>query len=65
MTIARFLPATRAEMAERGWDAVDVVLVSGDAYIDHPSFGIALIGRWLEAHGLRVAVLAQPRHDRP
>ncbi len=65
MTMTRFLPATRAEMAERGWDAVDVVLVSGDAYIDHPSFGIALIGRWLEAHGLRVAILAQPRHDRP
>lgn len=60
-----FLPATAAEKMERGWDAVDVVLVTGDAYIDHPSFGVALIGRWLEAHGLRVAILAQPRHDQP
>ena len=47
-----------------GWDTVDIVLVTGDAYIDHPSFGVALIGRWLEAHGYRVAILAQPRHDR-
>lgn len=59
------LPASAAEMRERGWDQVDVVLVSGDAYIDHPSFGLALIGRWLEAHGYRVAVLAQPRYDGP
>lgn len=50
-------------MLARGWDCVDIVLVSGDAYIDHPSFGVALIGRWLEAHGYRVAILAQPRHD--
>ena len=61
----RLLPTTAAELAERGWDGVDVVLVTGDAYIDHPSFGVALIGRWLEAHGFRVAILAQPRHDRP
>mgnify|MGYP000027825713 CR=1 FL=1 len=60
-----WLPATIAEMEARGWEAVDVVLVSGDAYVDHPSFGLALIGRWLEAHGFRVAVLAQPRYDRP
>lgn len=59
-----FLPATRSEMDTLGWDAVDIVLVTGDAYIDHPSFGVALIGRWLEAHGYRVAILAQPRHDR-
>lgn len=59
------LPATAAEMLARGWEAVDVVLVSGDAYIDHPSFGLALIGRWLEAHGYRVAILAQPRYDGP
>lgn len=63
--IQPFLPATRREMDERGWEHVDVVLVTGDAYIDHPSFGVALIGRWLEAHGFRVAILAQPRHDRP
>lgn len=60
-----FLPATAAEMRARGWDQVDVVLVSGDAYVDHPSFGLALIGRWLEAHGYRVAILAQPRYDKP
>ncbi|MDZ7641569.1 MAG: YgiQ family radical SAM protein [Desulfurivibrio sp.] len=59
------LPASETEMAARGWSTVDVVLVSGDAYIDHPSFGLALIGRWLEAHGYRVAILPQPRHDRP
>ncbi len=49
-----------AEVAERGWDAVDVVLVSGDAYVDHPSFAAALVGRTLEAEGFRVAILAQP-----
>ena len=51
---------TRAEMEARGWDAVDVVLVSGDAYVDHPSFANGLIARLLEAAGFRVAVLAQP-----
>ncbi len=51
---------TPAEVAERGWDAVDVVLVSGDAYVDHPSFGTAVVGRVLEDAGFRVAVLAQP-----
>ena len=60
-----FLPASRAELAARGWDWVDIVLVTGDAYIDHPSFGVALIGRWLESHSFRVAVLAQPHHDTP
>jgi uncharacterized radical SAM protein YgiQ len=60
-----FLPASREEMLARGWDEADVVLVTGDAYVDHPSFGVALIGRWLEAHGYRVAVLAQPRWDSP
>jgi len=54
------LPMTRAEMEARGWDAVDVVLVSGDAYVDHPSFANGLIARLLEAAGFRVAVLAQP-----
>jgi uncharacterized radical SAM protein YgiQ len=57
-----FLPATKKEMLKRGWDYVDIVLVTGDAYVDHPSFGVALIGRWLEKHGYRVAVLAQPKH---
>ncbi len=54
------LPMTMAECRERGWQQVDIVLVSGDAYVDHPSFGLALIGRLLESHGYRVAVLAQP-----
>ncbi len=58
------LPASGEECRKRGWDQVDIVLVSGDAYIDHPSFGIALIGRLLESHGYRVAILAQPRYDR-
>ncbi len=61
----KFLPCTCNEMDALGWDYVDVVLVTGDAYIDHPSFGIAIIGRWLEAHGYRVAVLSQPRHQDP
>ncbi|MEE4240050.1 MAG: YgiQ family radical SAM protein [Desulfopila sp.] len=59
------LPVTAAECRLRGWEYVDVVLVSGDAYIDHPSFGLALIGRVLEKQGYRVAILAQPRHDIP
>jgi uncharacterized radical SAM protein YgiQ len=58
-----FLPTTRAEITARGWDRPDIVLVTGDAYLDHPSFGVALIGRWLEAHDFKVAILAQPRHD--
>ncbi len=55
-----FLPTTRKELELRGWDEVDVVLFSGDAYIDHPSFGSAVIGRILEAQGLRVAIVPQP-----
>ena len=55
-----FLPTTRKEMELRGWDEVDVVLFSGDAYVDHPSFGAAVIGRILEAEGLRVAIVPQP-----
>ena len=58
-----FLPATPEEVKRLGWDAVDVVLVTGDAYVDHPSFAMALLGRVLEAEGLRVAILAQPRWD--
>ncbi len=57
---APFLPMSRAEMDELGWDRCDVILVSGDAYVDHPSFGMALIGRVLEAQGFRVGILAQP-----
>ncbi|MEP7314951.1 MAG: YgiQ family radical SAM protein, partial [Pseudomonadota bacterium] len=57
---APFLPMTRAEMDALGWDECDVVVVSGDAYVDHPSFGMAIIGRLLEAQGLRVGIIAQP-----
>lgn len=55
-----FLPTTRKELELRGWDEVDVVLFSGDAYIDHPAFAAAVIGRTLEAQGLRVAIVPQP-----
>src|ERR1043165_7599284 len=58
--IAPFLPTTRAEMDELGWESCDVLRVTGDAYIDHPSFGMALIGRLLESHGFRVGILDQP-----
>jgi len=58
--VAPVLPTTRAEMDELGWDSCDVVLVTGDAYVDHPSFGMALIGRLLESHGFRVGILDQP-----
>ena len=57
---APFLPMTRAEMTALGWDACDVILVTGDAYIDHPSFGMALVGRLLEAQGYRVGIISQP-----
>jgi len=55
-----FLPTNAAEMKARGWDAVDVVFVAGDAYVDHPSFAMALLGRVLEAEGFRTAILTQP-----
>ena len=55
-----FLPRTRQEMAQRGWQALDVVLVTGDGYVDHPSFGVAVIGRVLEAAGWRVGILDVP-----
>ena len=57
---APFLPMTRAEMDQLGWDSCDVILVTGDAYVDHPSFGMAVIGRTLEAQGFRVGIIAQP-----
>jgi uncharacterized radical SAM protein YgiQ len=58
--VAPVLPTSRAEMDELGWEACDVVLVSGDAYVDHPSFGAGLVGRLLESHGFRVGIIAQP-----
>jgi uncharacterized radical SAM protein YgiQ len=63
--VAPVLPTTRAEMDALGWDACDVVLVTGDAYVDHPSFGMALVGRLLEAHGFRVGIVAQPAWQDP
>lgn len=57
---APFLPMSREEMDILGWDACDVILVTGDAYVDHPSFGMAVIGRVLEAQGFRVGIIAQP-----
>ncbi|RZS57073.1 YgiQ family radical SAM protein [Sphaerotilus mobilis] len=58
--VARFLPMNRAEMDALGWDSCDVIVVTGDAYVDHPSFGMAVIGRVLEAQGFRVGIIAQP-----
>jgi uncharacterized radical SAM protein YgiQ len=57
---AKFLPMSRQEMDELGWDSCDVIIVTGDAYVDHPSFGMALVGRALEAQGFRVGIIAQP-----
>ncbi len=61
--VAPFLPMSRDEMDQLGWDSCDVILVTGDAYVDHPSFGMALVGRLLEAQGFRVGIIAQPAWD--
>ena len=58
-----FLPTTREEMEARGWDELDILIVSGDAYVDHPAFGPVLIARFLEARGFKVGFIAQPRWD--
>ena len=58
--VTDWLPTTKKEMEMRGWDELDVILFSGDAYVDHPSFGAAVVGRILEAEGLRVAIIPQP-----
>lgn len=58
--IAPQLPMSRAEMDELGWDSCDIIIITGDAYVDHPSFGMALIGRMLEAQGFRVGIISQP-----
>ena len=57
---APFLPMNRAEMDELGWDSCDIIVVTGDAYVDSPSFGMAIVGRLLESHGFRVGIIAQP-----
>ncbi len=61
----KFLPTTREEMEWRGWDELDVLLINGDAYVDHPTFGIPALGRWFERLGLRVGIISQPRYDSP
>ncbi|MFK5914385.1 MAG: YgiQ family radical SAM protein [Woeseiaceae bacterium] len=58
--VSKLLPMSRAEMDELGWDSCDIILVTGDAYVDHPSFGMALIGRLLESQGFRVGIISQP-----
>ena len=58
--INAFLPTTKKEVDQRGWDYVDVIIFSGDAYVDHPSFATAVIGRVIEAEGFRVAIVPQP-----
>ena len=60
---APFLPMSRAEMDELGWDSCDIIIVTADAYVDHPSFGMAVVGRMLEAQGFRVGIIAQPAWD--
>ncbi|SIQ00270.1 YgiQ family radical SAM protein [Marinobacterium stanieri] len=57
---APFMPMSREEMDQLGWDSCDIIIVTGDAYVDHPSFGMAIIGRLLEAQGFRVGIIAQP-----
>lgn len=58
---ANWLPTSAKEVKARGWDSLDVILFSGDAYVDHPSFGMAVIGRLLESFGLKTAVIPQPK----
>src|SRR6478736_703312 len=60
-----FLPTTRAEMEARGWDELDILIVTGDAYVDHPAFGPILVARFLEGRGYRVGVIAQPDWQNP
>ncbi|MFM9883007.1 MAG: YgiQ family radical SAM protein [Burkholderiales bacterium] len=62
---APFLPSSRDEMDALGWDSCDIVIVTGDAYVDHPSFGMAIVGRVLEAQGFRVGIIAQPAWQSP
>jgi len=58
--LTAFIPMTKSEMEARGWQQCDIIIVSGDAYVDHPSFGNAIIGRWLMDHGYKVGIISQP-----
>ena len=61
---APLLPMSRKEMDQLGWDSCDIIIITGDAYVDHPSFGMAIIGRLLESQGFRVGIISQPDwHD--
>ena len=62
---AKFLPMSREEMDQLGWDSCDIIIISGDAYVDHPSFGMAVIGRFLESQGFRVGIISQPDWNDP
>jgi len=62
---SKFLPMSKTEMDELGWDSCDIIIISGDAYVDHPSFGMAVIGRFLESQGFRVGIIAQPDWNDP
>ena len=57
---APVLPMSKEEMKKLGWESCDIIIVTGDAYVDHPSFGMAIIGRVLEAQGFRVGIISQP-----
>ena len=61
----QFLPTAQKEMAQRGWDQLDVLFISADAYVDHPSFACALLSRHLEAHGYKVGIISQPDWKNP
>lgn len=60
-----FLPVNKSDLEKRGWQDLDFVFVSGDAYVDHPSFAVALLGRWLTEHDYKVGVIPQPDAKNP